>query len=174
MILAVHATFGAAVASLVPSHPIQAFTLAFVSHLVLDAIPHRDYDLISLETGPDKRPKLVDIAIRKYRLIRDMLLVSSDALFGVILAFLFFFDPIHPWIFLIGAIGSMVPDFLTFLYLFFKHKPLMLFIKFHVGFMHSKIKPKISQIPGVILQFITISVLLAVIFIIKTTLFSQL
>ena len=56
MILSVHATFGAAVASLVPAHPVAAFALGFASHLALDLIPHRDYDLVSVEVESGSQP----------------------------------------------------------------------------------------------------------------------
>jgi len=171
MILSVHATFGAAVASLVPSHPVLGFTLGFISHFALDAIPHKDYDLISVETGPDKKLKPIDLIQKKFSLIRDIMLVSFDALIGLGLAFLFFFNPVHPWIFLVGAISSLIPDGLTFLYLLFKHKPLIHFFDFHSGFVHSKIIFKLDQITGVVIQFFTIGVLIAILIVIKYFLF---
>jgi hypothetical protein len=167
MILSVHATFGAAVASLVPTHPVGGFVLGFLSHLAIDAIPHRDYDLISIETDPAKKLRLVESISRKFRLIRDMLLVSTDAVVGLCLAFLFFFDVNHPWIFLIGAIGSMVPDFLTFLYLVIEHRSLQTFFKLHCLFVHSKITLKLNQVLGVFVQFCTIGVLIALIYWLK-------
>jgi len=167
MILSVHATFGAAVASLVPTHPVEAFAFGFISHLALDAIPHRDYDLISIESAPGGEPKLMDAVYRKFRLLRDITIVSFDALIGLFLAFLFFFNPTYPWIFLLGAIGAMLPDFMTFMYLTLKHKALGLFFSFHFGIMHSKVILKLSQIKGVLLQFITIAILILIMFAIK-------
>ncbi|MEI6191437.1 MAG: hypothetical protein WCP24_03700 [bacterium] len=171
MILSVHATFGAAVASLVPSHPVLGFVLGFTSHFVLDAIPHRDYDLISTETGPDKKLKLIDLIQKKFGLIRDIMVVSFDALIGLSLAFLFFFDPVHPWIFFIGAISSLIPDGLTFLYLLFKHKSLTSFFNFHVDRVHTKFILKLDQVTGVLFQFFTIGVLIVVIVLVRYFLF---
>ena len=165
MILSVHATFGAAVASLVPSHPVVGFVLGFASHLALDAIPHKDYELISLESGPDKKDKPIELIINKFRLLRDVILVSFDALVGICLAFLFFFNPDHPWIFILGAFGALIPDGLTFLYLLFKHKALSHFFDFHTDFIHYKIH--MNQIFGVILQFFTISVLIGILMVAK-------
>jgi len=162
MILSVHATFGAAVASMVPNHPVVGFIFGFASHFVLDAIPHRDYDLISLETGPDKNLKTIDLIQKKFALIRDMLLVSFDALVGFCLAFIFFFNPTHPFIFLIGALAALIPDFLTFLYLLLKHKPLGHFFDFHADIIHSKAILKLSQFSGVLLQFCTVSILIGI------------
>ena len=171
MILSVHATFGAAVASLVPSHPALGFTLGFISHFALDAIPHKDYDLISVETGPDKKLKPIDLIQKKFSLIRDIIVVSFDALIGLGLAFLFFFDPVHPWIFFIGAISSLIPDGLTFLYLLFKHQSLSSFFNFHVELIHTKFILKLSQVTGVLFQFLTIAVLIAVISLVRYFLF---
>jgi hypothetical protein len=164
MILSVHAIFGAAVVSLVPTHPVIAFCLGFASHFALDAIPHRDYKLISVESGPQNKFQLAEKINKKFKLVRDITLVSFDAIFGLCLAFLFFFNPEYPLIFLIGAFGSLVPDFLTFLYLLFKHKGLESFFRFHVDVVHSKAILRLSQIKGVLLQFCTIAVLIAIIF----------
>ena len=164
MILTSHAVFGAAVASLVPNHPVEAFSLAFLSHFILDAIPHRDYDLHSIDAGSEEKKPIIDIIINKYRFIRDVCLVSFDALLGICLSFMFFFDPIYPWIFLIGAVSSLIPDFLTFLYLIIKHKPLVLFTNFHLGLIHSKSILKLSQPVGVVLQFCTVALLIFILF----------
>ena len=167
MILSVHATFGAAVASLVPSHPVLGFALGFASHFVLDAIPHKDYDLLSVENNPNTEPRLTDDIYKKFRLLRDMSIVSIDALVGLSLAFIFFFDPVHPWIFFIGAISSLIPDFLTFLFLLFKHKPLALFFNFHVSHIHTKFILKFNQVTGVFFQFFTIAVLTAILSVVR-------
>lgn len=165
MILSVHATFGAAVASLVPTHPVAGFTLGFISHLVLDAIPHQDYKLVSVESDPNKKIKAIDLIQKKFALVRDIILVSFDALAGFCLAFMFFFNPEHPWIFFIGAFGALLPDGLTFLYLLFKHKALSHFFDFHTDFIHYKIH--MNQALGVLLQFFTISILIGIITVVK-------
>lgn len=167
MILSVHAVFGAAVASLVPAHPVLGFGLGFVSHLALDMIPHRDYDLISIKSTPDSKMQLVDDIYKKARLARDMMLVSFDAFAGLVLSFLFFFNPIHPGIFLSGALGALLPDFLTFLYLILRHKPLALFFNFHASLIHSQVVLKLNQFTGVFLQFCTVAILIGILFLIK-------
>ena len=164
MILSVHATFGAAVASLVPTHPVEAFALGFASHFVLDAIPHRDYDLISMEQDLNKKNEIIDVIYKKFKLIRDMVFVTIDALVGLCLAFIFFFNPVYPWVFFIGVVGSLLPDFFTFLYFLLKHKSLASFFKFHSDFIHSKTISNISQSLGVLFQFCTLAILIAIIF----------
>lgn len=170
MILSVHAIFGAAVSSLVPTHPILGFTLGFASHFVLDAIPHKDYDLISLDldtAGKIEPISTINLIRKKFKFIRDAVFISFDALIGIILAFMFFFDPVHPFIFFLGAASSMIPDFLTFLYLILEHKSLSSFYDFHSSFIHSKVIFKFNQITGVFLQFCTIALLIAIIFGVK-------
>jgi hypothetical protein len=163
MILSVHAIFGAAVASQFPNHPVLGFTLGFASHFILDAIPHKDYELISLEKDLiSRKPKFMDDVVAKFRLIRDVILVSFDALVGLCLAYLFFFNPTHPFLFLLGAVASLLPDFITFLYIFLKHKSLILFTDLHVNFIHTKYILKLNQVNGVFIQFCTIGFLIAI------------
>jgi len=167
MILSVHAIFGAAVASLVPNHPVIGFGLGFVSHFVLDAIPHRDYELISVDCDYTGKAKPIDLIMNKFKLIRDVLLASFDALVGLCLAFLFFFDQVHPWLFLAGALGALLPDGIVFLYLLLQHKSLNYFFNFHCHFdsdFNKRLKQKIGQVTGVIFQFITVSILIVLVF----------
>jgi len=167
MILTTHAVFGAAVASLVPDHPIIGFTLGFASHFVLDAIPHKDYELISIESDSKSKIQLINILQKKFSLLRDIIFVSLDALVGFILAFLFFFNPAYPWIFFVGAFGSLIPDGMTFLYLIFKNKSLAAFYHFHSGYIHSRYILKLNQFVGVIFQFVTVVVLIIIMYLIK-------
>ncbi len=164
MILSVHATFGAAIASLIPTHPIGGFALGFLSHFILDAIPHRDYDLASLEVDLKIRNDVLDVICKKFRLIKDIVFVSLDIIVGLCLSFMFFFNSDYPWIFLIGVIGALLPDLFTFVYFFLKHKSLTLFLKFHSDFIHSKIFNNMGQVFGIFLQFCTITILIAIIF----------
>lgn len=167
MILSVHAIFGAAVASVVPTHPVAGFVLGFTSHFVLDAIPHKDYHLISEELGPNRESKLEIPIYRKLKFLRDLGLISLDAVLGICLGFLFFFNLSHPLVFLLSIFGSLLPDFLTFLYFILKDKSLGMFFRFHTGFVHSKVILKLSQVSGVLLQFGTLVVLITILFVVK-------
>jgi hypothetical protein len=167
MILSVHVIFGSAVASLVPTHPVLGFTLGFVSHFALDAIPHRDYKLISLENSSGNRVSIIDDLNKKFKFLRDVFLVSLDALIGICLSFLFFFNPLYPVVFFFGIAGSLLPDFLTFVYIFIKHKSLSLFYNLHVDFIHSKNILKVNQLAGVFLQFCTLIILLGIIILVR-------
>lgn len=166
MILSVHAIFGAAVASLIPTHPVLGFSLGFASHFAIDAIPHRDYDLVSIESDTNKKFRQIDLT-RKYKLLRDIIFVSFDAVTGFYLSFLFFFNPVYPWIFFIGAFSALLPDFFTFLYLIFKHKTLHSFFNFHSEIIHSKMILKLNQFTGILVQFCTLALLIVIMFGVK-------
>ncbi len=162
---------GAAVASLVPAHPVWGFTLGFASHLVLDAIPHRDYHLLSVAFDAEKKPTAFNALHERLDLLRDVSLVAGDALAGLGLAFIFFVNFDYPWAFLFGALGSLLPDFLTFLYIIFKHKTLAAFLRLHSGLFHSKISLGLDDAAGVLLQFLTVAILIMALFGLRRLLF---
>jgi hypothetical protein len=82
MILSTHAVVGAALAGLMPFHPVAAFVTGFASHFVIDAIPHWDYPLRSISLGPGARNDVRMSAAR----IRDLALIGFDGLAGLALA----------------------------------------------------------------------------------------
>lgn len=167
MILSVHSIFGAMTASLVPAHPVAGFALGFVGHFVLDAIPHRDYELSSLELGSDKKYKNISVQNlinKKIKLFRDLFWLSIDVLVGLCLAFMFFYNFNYPWAFLFGVAGALLPDFIIFIYLTLWRKPLSFFNKFHSDIVHSKFILNLGQISGVILQFFTLVILIGILF----------
>lgn len=132
MVLAAHAVVGAAVASLMPSNPVLGFTLAFGSHFVLDAIPHWHYPLRSLSYDHDK-PMDIDMRIDT-RFIYDLMAISLDGIVGIGASLLFFSVGQHgisPFIVLMGAFAGMLPDALQFLYMKWRHEPLVTLQRFH-------------------------------------------
>jgi len=136
MTLGTHAVVGASVASLVPGSPVLAFILGFVSHFLLDAIPHWDYKLHSLERkNGDKMQS--DMHFNRAFLF-DLMHISFDALLGLLIAFIAFRgSPAFPYIILIGATGAMLPDALQFVYFKWKREPLRSLQRFH-GWVHAK------------------------------------
>ena len=101
MILSTHAIVGAAIASFLPSHPTTAFVLGFGSHFVLDAIPHWDYPIKSASVDPEiGAPVTFDRA-----LLRDVVVIGSDGLFGILGALLLFASSDGLWSILLGALG---------------------------------------------------------------------
>src|SRR6516165_2928546 len=86
MILSTHGIVGAALASFLPAHPIGAFIIGFGSHFVLDAIPHWDYPIKSRSVDPEiGAPMTFDRA-----LLRDVVVIGSDGLLGILGALLLF------------------------------------------------------------------------------------
>ena len=148
MTLTTHAIFGAGLASLVPEHPVIAFAAGFASHFVLDAIPHWDYAILSESIDPDFGKKIT----LNRKLILDAVRIGGDACVGI-LAGLFLFGG-HISIFW-GALGSIVPDALQFIYGHFKKEPLVSLQAFHT-WIHTDIRLKGQPVLGISLQVIFI------------------
>ncbi len=101
MLLSVHATVGAIIGEHVDT-PLLAFILAFISHFVLDIIPHGDEALVKAYRNDFKRKAM------KYLIVFDLLSTI------ILLAMLFFFHKIEfrstvIW----GIIGGVLPDFMV-------------------------------------------------------------
>lgn len=160
MTLGTHAVVGAAVASLVPGYPVAAFFMAFLSHFLLDSIPHWDYKLRSLEkVGDDHMTS--DMKMDK-RFVFDLCRIAFDALLGLSVALPFFRDSAaFPFVLLLGAFGAMLPDALQFVYFKWKEGPLKHLQRFHI-FIHAEGKIH-DPLKGIIYQLIVVGcVLLAV------------
>ncbi len=115
MILSTHAVIGAGIVASLPAHPIIGVSLAFASHFVLDMIPHWDYTLYSDSIDPQKGGAIV----LNRHLFYDALRIGGDGIGGLVLAYIFFFSPVHPWLWFFGAAAAMFPDFLQFVYIRF-------------------------------------------------------
>ena len=139
MILTNHAVAGAALASLVPNEPLVGFIMVFLSHFVLDAIPHWDYSLQSLKE--DKDNSLNNDMILNGKFVNDIFKISLDIIIGISLSFLVFsfYLKYSVWAVLCGAIGAMTPDALQFIYMKWRHEPLVSLKKFHVWIHADKI-----------------------------------
>jgi hypothetical protein len=154
MTLTTHAIFGAGLASLVPQHPIAAFSLGFVSHFVLDAIPHWDYDILSESVDPDFGARVTF----DRRLFLDAIRIGGDMCLGIILGLLLFGFFEHQnfygiFVVFCGAIGAIVPDALQFVYAHFKREPLVSLQVFH-QWIHTNIRLRGRPLLGVSLQIV--------------------
>lgn len=137
MVLAPHATLGAAVALQFPDKPILGFSLAFLSHFFLDAIPHWDY-LISLLSSATKEgagflPKSVSDFLKNKDLVNDVVFVGVDLLIGAfaVLFAVLLAAPRYWIIAFMGALGGILPDFLQLVYWISPKSPLVYYKKFH-------------------------------------------
>ena len=135
MILSTHAVVGAAIASLMPSHPALAFVSGFASHFVIDAIPHWDYPLRSLIT-PSNTGRAITL---NWRFCGGLGLVALDACLGVAVALWLYASPTATTAVLLGVLGAILPDPLRLAHKLWPHEPLRTLQRFH-GRIHSKRK----------------------------------
>jgi hypothetical protein len=156
MILATHAIIGAAIGSTMPQAPLLAFTGGFVSHFILDALPHWDYELGSGKSI--KGNKLEGDFVMGKAFIVDVIKVIVDACIGI-LAVIVFFDTgtslastLQTGIFW-GAVGAMFPDGLQFFYYKLKIEPLRSLQKFHL-FIQAKRNLNDYSIIGPMVQIV--------------------
>ena len=171
MTLATHAVVGASLAELFPSHPVTAFVVGFLSHFILDAVPHWDYKILSSYANPDtamdankgESKALSSESLKPDRLFKlDVIRIGADASLGAALV-LMLWQPHSLWqlfVLVLGAFGGVLPDLLQFVYMRFPHEPMVAIQSFH-NFMHAKSdlknKPFIgiaSQIAVVIVAFV--------------------
>lgn len=141
MVLTPHAITGAALASLTPENPLAGFALGFLSHFVLDAIPHWDYDLSSMKKD-ENNPMNNDMAINKAFLL-DISKIGFDAMLGILISYLIFCFYMKYSVFVImcGAVGGIMPDALQFVYMKWRHEPLISLQRFHL-WIHAEKKLK--------------------------------
>ena len=166
MIFTTHAIVGAAVANMLPSHPVIGFVAGFTSHFLLDAIPHWDYDLRSTEEDVDN---FLDkkITLNKNFLF-DLIKMGADSILGITMALLLFGFP-NPDLSSIlnstiiwGSIGALAPDALQFVYFVWKHEPMTTLQKFHTVWVHTKIRLRNRPLLGISLQLILIVAVVAI------------
>jgi hypothetical protein len=137
MTLTTHAITGAALATLTLNYPLAGFALGFISHFILDAIPHWDYPLRSMKKDTENQMNN-NMTLNKDFLV-DLMRIGSDALLGIVAAWVLFgiFHHVSLLVVMCGAIGAMTPDALQFVYMKWPHEPLVSLQKFHL-YMHAK------------------------------------
>lgn len=154
MTLTTHAVVGAAVASLIPQHPVAGFLAAFASHFLIDIIPHYDYPIAS----PSVNPQIGTAMKYDKALVLDALFIGTDAVLGILLSFVLFAPFGSFWIILLGAFAGILPDPLQFVYAHFRHEPLVTLQRFHL-WIHTNKKLRGKPLIGISSQ---IAFLLAV------------
>lgn len=156
MTLATHEAAGGLVAAAVAPLPIAGFILAFLSHFALDAVPHWDYRISSLERN-SADPLRNEVRFGR-GFLEDAAKVALDCLIGLAVIFLLHYLvglPLVPM--LIGAAAGAVPDFFQFLYFIFKTEPLTSLQRFHV-WMHAKKKIR-SAFGGIAFQAVVLAII---------------
>jgi hypothetical protein len=132
MILTTHAIVGAAIASLIPDHPVGAFLVGVASHFAIDAIPHWDYPLRSMFRRAAGTSLIVDTG-----LLTDFGFIALDGIAGLALAIWVFATPTTIATIMLGALGGMAPDPLQFVHRLYPHEPLRTLQRFHL-WIHTK------------------------------------
>jgi hypothetical protein len=146
MLLSVHATVGAIIGENVNT-PLLAFILAFISHFILDVIPHGDAVLIKAYRNDFKNKGV-------------LYLIIFDVISTIILLFLlFFFHKINYSLTVFwGIIGGVLPDIMVAVYEITKK----LFRRTHKvhTWTHERINWTISLKLGLLVQLIIIYLIL--------------
>jgi hypothetical protein len=154
--LSTHAVVGAAIGSVLTSHPVAAALLGFVSHFALDAIPHWDYPIKSAFVNPAVGGPLK----RDRALMLDAVTIGADALLGLVGSALLFATPTGMWAVMLGACGAILPDPLQFVHAHFPREPFRTIQRFH-RWTHTK-KPMRRQVVwGVGSQIVLVVVVVA-------------
>lgn len=137
MILAPHALAGAAIAVIFRRHPSIAVVAAFLSHFILDAIPHWHYKLSS-RINDLSAPFYVRFIFDR-RFLKDIMRTGIDFSIGLAIALgiSYIFFPKYFWLTFLGAAAAVLPDFLQLMYHLFPDSPL-----FYLQWFHRKIHAK--------------------------------
>lgn len=134
MTLTTHAVVGAAVASIIPAHPVIGFIGGFASHFAIDSIPHWAEGKFLIRSVDKKHGVEASRTVRPgLDLVHDLAVVGADSLlgFGVATAILFGLFHVPLYIVLLGAFAGQLPDGLQFVYFIFKPKFMLPLQKFH-------------------------------------------
>ena len=151
MVLATHALVGAILSQSLRGRPVLGFLIAFLSHFLLDSIPHWDYKLMSRKIDESDPLNLNMISGRNF--IFDLSKIGLDFMIGAGLSFLLFYflGNISLLQILAGVFGATFPDFLQFIYMKAKVRPVISLQKFH-KWIHASYKMKERYILGSFLQ----------------------
>lgn len=150
MILSIHILAGAAI-GLKLHNWWFVFLLSIFAHYLMDTIPHREYDISSLKKKLSKKS------------MPDIAQITLDSLIGITLAFWFTWNSAPLATIVAGIIGSVLPDFLTFIYWQTKTPLLKRITDFHRYTIHPKNNKNTPLIWGLGTQIIAAAVIIAII-----------
>ncbi|PIP17579.1 MAG: hypothetical protein COX43_03525 [Parcubacteria group bacterium CG23_combo_of_CG06-09_8_20_14_all_35_9] len=149
MYLTVHATCGILIAQKT-DNILWAFIFSFISHFILDAIPHGDQELLPHLSRAERLKRIVPIA-------------SIDITIATVLISTLIFKNflvLSP-IILAGITGATLPDFLNGFYELCDRKFFVIYGRFHHFCHHIIKKIQFSFWVGFALQIIVLSLMLA-------------
>lgn len=157
MILTPHAIVGATLANLLPEEPLLGFSIAYISHYLLDVLPHVDY---KINNFLDDNTKSVKSIIKNASAALDFLYIFFDFIFAVLICSVLFIRSRETAVItFIGLIGGVLPDFFQFLYYKYKIQPFIILQKIHDVVHHTFFKSQHEEksfyyIWGILLQFL--------------------
>jgi hypothetical protein len=161
MVLTAHAIAGAAAANLIPDSPAVGLFLGYLSHYILDIIPHTEYDISGID---DKEAKSFRSVFHDTKSFLNLVVIGIDFMIGLTLSIFLFARDLQSLIATIaGVIGGVLPDALQYLYYRTKKWPWTIFQKFHDAF-HYEENPKAGLVEGIRNQIFSIAVVLALFF----------
>jgi SNF family Na+-dependent transporter len=164
MILTPHAIVGATLANIFPDDPALGFGLAFVSHYVLDILPHTEYDIGNFY---DKKTRTLNNIFKNKRTFVNFLFIVVDFIVAVILCVLLFVrSEKSAVVTFMGILGGLLPDFFQFMYFKFKGEPWKFYQNIHDK-LHKIIKVKNEKFWGTFLQIIIPILILVIYFWVK-------
>ncbi|HPW34711.1 MAG TPA: hypothetical protein PK367_03085 [Candidatus Paceibacterota bacterium] len=132
MTLTTHALIGATAAQLFPKNPLIGFFVAFLSHFIIDMIPHWDYKLKSVHKDPD-HPLGVGVELKSKKFLIDISKITLDLILGIGGALLIL-QPKSSYeisFVIFTAFAGQLPDGFQFLYVLLRIEPLKSLQWFH-------------------------------------------
>lgn len=168
MILTPHAIVGAALTNMFPNEPILGFSLAFISHYVLDFLPHIDYDV---KHFLHKEPKTIKSIFIDAKARFHFLLIVLDFSIALILCVMFFVrNEKSLFLTALGILGGLLPDFFQFLYHKNKKQPWVFLQKIHDK-IHHLLDYKKNGFLGLLLELVIPALFLVIYYFVKNNLF---
>ena len=140
MTLLTHAIVGASAGKIFGGNIWIGALAAFLSHFLIDVIPHGSYPLNLTANLPDRRNPENNFIVIDKSFFKDLIKMGADFFLGLIFAQLFWNGPsleIDNEVLLFSLLGTL-PDALQFVYYKLRIEPLTSLQKFHL-FIHTKL-----------------------------------
>lgn len=137
MTLATHAIIAGATARTIGiSNPALGLVVGTITHYLIDAIPHCDYEPRIIKKNPEN-PMEVTVDLSPGYLTLDGTVIGLDALTGTTALYLLWNAP--PLLILMTALGGILPDALQMVYGLYKKWPLTRTQRVH-DFFHARLR----------------------------------
>lgn len=158
--MATHSIVGANVAVILQANPALAGVAALVSHFVLDAIPHWDYQLKSSSSVTAEKVRGVHLLYGR-ALFFDLMKVGFDLALGLLIIGLLFYPA--GWSVLtlayIGAGLAILPDVVQVIFGKWRHSALIYVQKLH-DFCHADLRLAGRPMIGISTQVLVVVVVI--------------